>query len=167
MGLTCEQQQVIENTQWIVNTVLKKYGASFDNDLRQSALLYMCECMLRYNPRLGKWETYAYTNIRHFVLRSLSKKTSEQSCLIYCGDNLQEEEEFKNDEVVETNAQIIAIKTVCTERERDVIDLLLLGYRKGEIAKKIRRSPATVSGIIKAIREKNKGEAGRLLRVEE
>ena len=63
MKLTNEQQKQIENSLWVVNTVLKKQGIDYNEDMRQSAIMYMCECLLRYDPDKGvKWTTYAYKN---------------------------------------------------------------------------------------------------------
>ena len=44
--LTKEQQHTIENSIWVVNTALQKQGLSSDEDLRQSAILYMCKCIV-------------------------------------------------------------------------------------------------------------------------
>lgn len=155
MKLTSEQITAIENSQWIVNDLLKGYGVSFDNDLRQSALLYMCECMLRYNPQRGKWETYAYSNVKHFVLRSLKHLTAEKARLCSYDENIASEYEYDEiDKAMAAKTRIMAIKSACSVRERRVMDLLTAGFSKVEVAKKIGRSPSTVSGIIKSIREK-------------
>ena len=51
MQLTAIQQKEIEDSVWVVNTALKRQGLSCNEDLRQSAILYMCECLLRYDPK--------------------------------------------------------------------------------------------------------------------
>ena len=39
--LTKEQQNIIENSIWVVNTALKKQGLQKDSDLRQNEILYL------------------------------------------------------------------------------------------------------------------------------
>src|SRR5574344_1642765 len=75
--LTAEQQNIIENSIWVVNTALKRQGLTYNKDLRQSAIVYMCECLTRFDPsRNIKWTTYAYKNVYLFI-----KRTHKKECL--------------------------------------------------------------------------------------
>ena len=81
MQLTAIQQKEIEDSEWVVNTALKRQGLSCNEDLRQSAILYMCECLLRYDPTKGiKWTTFAYKNVYLFIKRTYKKENKRKSC---------------------------------------------------------------------------------------
>lgn len=155
--MTNEQRQVVEKSQWIVNDVLKHYGRAYDNDMRQSALLYMCKCVERYDPQVGKWDTYAYANIKYFVLKRIKFQNAKKECTVERADILTPE--FEDiDEAIEAKCLVEKIKANCTDRERAVIDLLLAGYKKSEVAREIGRTPQTISGIIESVRSKIRGQ---------
>ena len=64
MGLTDEQRKRVEQSAWIVNSVLKEQQLSYDEDLRQEGLLWLCKCAQRFDPTRGvKWSTYAYGSV--------------------------------------------------------------------------------------------------------
>ena len=66
-----------------INTALKKQGLQENEDLRQSAILYMCKCLERFDPTKNiKWTTFAYKNIYLYIKREHNKEAAKQALLI-------------------------------------------------------------------------------------
>lgn len=155
--LNDEQRRAIEDSQWIVNDVLKHYGKSYDNDLRQSALLYMCKCVMRYEPQKGKWETYAYANTGYFVWKQIKRQNAEKERTAKeAAEDMVNTESEDIDGTITAKSLVEKLKANSTDRERIVIDLLLAGHKKSEVARKIGKAPQTISGIVESLRRKIK-----------
>ena len=115
--LSDEQRDTIEDSVWVVNTVLKKQGLENDEDMRQSALLYMCKCIQRFDPSKNiKWTTFAYKNIYLFVKRNF-KKQQEKSIptvsenMFYLADKEDDIEIYDFDD---PKGVLEAFKGICT-----------------------------------------------------
>lgn len=137
--LSLEEKNIIEDSTWIVNTVLKRQGLQCDDDIRQSAYLYMCKCIKKYDPTLQiKWTTYAYKSVYLYVkkvhAREIKKATaitdediSDIKDLVLC--NKQGISPVPNAKYV-----LDEIMTLCTPRERKLLELKMQGYKRQEIA---------------------------------
>ena len=158
--LSKEQQNIIENSIWVVNTALKKQGFQGDEDLRQSAILYMCKCLERFDPSKNiKWTTFAYKNIYLFIKRThnkekkLAKRMTESDVLNILEDN--GDLEIYDKECARQT--IYSLKTLCTEEECKFIDLKLEGYKGAEISQIMQCSTSKVICCMQSIKEKAKG----------
>lgn len=155
--LTEEQKNTIENSIWVVNTALKRQGLQNDEDLRQSAILYMCKCLERYDPTKGiKWTTYAYKNIFLYI-----KKKYSEECKISL--TLADEDIFELeatslsiDEDMAYNDKYVLqkIQFVCTSEECKVLELKKQGYRGRKLCELMECSRNKISGYMKSIRAK-------------
>ena len=78
MTLTGEQQRIIEDSLWIVGAVGKRLRVK-DEDARSEAVLYMIQCLDRFDPSKGvKWETYAYKNVYLYMSRTMKTKQEKE-----------------------------------------------------------------------------------------
>lgn len=159
--LTKEQQNIIENSIWVVNTALKKQGLQKDSDLRQNAILYMCLCLARFNPDKNvKWETFAYKSVYLYIKRLNYKEVKRKSREVSLDTMYSvKASETWVDELEQLNEEEIAIaklKAVCTPKERLIIDYKLRGYKITEIAKAMGCCVSTISEHMKEIKRKGK-----------
>ena len=153
--LTPEQQNTIENSIWVVNTALKRQGLQHNTDLKQSAILYMCECLLRFEPEKNiKWTTFAYKNVYLFIKRENLKELKFQKPI--ANDDISKYEEIIEDKERDCNAPILyeRVLGVCTAREKQILELKREGYSHREIGGIIHCSLATVQTNVRKIREK-------------
>lgn len=157
--LTAEQQNIIENSIWVVNTALKNQGLSLSpktEDLRQSAILYMCKVIQRYDPsRNIKWETFAYKNVFLFIKRQHLKEIKMENwevddeityALQATELPLEQLELFD-----ESKCMVEQIMNDCTPKERQYLTLKIQGYKGEEIASKMRVSQSFISKCRKNI----------------
>ena len=154
MQLTAEQQQIVEDSIWVVNTALKKQGLSADEDLRQSAILYMCKCLLRFDPEKNiKWTTYAYKNVYLYILRVHRKEVQKKSRVM--GEDLfavlHKDMDFNESVII-----LDKVFSLCTPEERQVLELKRQGYRSAEIGQILGFTHAKVNLCLHEIREKAK-----------
>lgn len=157
MTLSTEQQSQIENSLWVVNSVLKKRNLSYDEDMRQSAILYMCECILRFDPSLNiKWTTYAYKNIDYFVWKKSKEETANNSYIsthdIYEYKDIIQQPEPEQDKIT----YLKAIYGTCNEQERKILDLKKDGYSPKEISQIMNFSISTLNSRLRNIRARAK-----------
>lgn len=152
MQLTAIQQKEIEDSEWVVNTALKRQGLSCNEDLRQSAILYMCECLLRYDPTKGiKWTTFAYKNVYLFIKRTHKKEHKRTQYECDCDDDLMligGQQNQQNTFIVEN------IMDLCTPNEKKILMLKLQGYKYGEISVKLHCSISKINNYMQSIRAK-------------
>ena len=152
MQLTATQQKEIEDSEWVVNTALKRQGLSCNEDLRQSAILYMCECLLRYDPTKGiKWTTFAYKNVYLFIKRTHKKENKRTQYECDCDDDLMligGQQNQQNTFIVEN------IMDLCTPNEKKILMLKLQGYKYGEISVKLHFSISKINNYMQSIRAK-------------
>ena len=152
MQLTATQQKEIEDSEWVVNTALKRQGLSCNEDLRQSAILYMCECLLRYDPTKGiKWTTFAYKNVYLFIKRTHKKENKRTQYECDCDDDLMligGQQNQQNTFIIEN------IMDLCTPNEKKILMLKLQGYKYGEISVKLHCSISKINNYMQSIRAK-------------
>lgn len=149
--LTPEQQKIIENSLWVVNTALQRQGLSRNNDLRQSAIEYMCKCLRRYNAdKMTKWTTYAYKNVYFFIKRT----RKHQRSINYYERNCIEIDLFEKESEDYAREFVMQLKAQCTDLENTILDLKLKGYSSIEIGRLLNLTEVKVGKIFKAIKEK-------------
>ena len=153
--LTKEQQNIIENSIWVVNTALKKQGLQTDDDLRQSAILYMCKCLERFDPSKDiKWTTFAYKSVFLFIKRTHGKEMKKKAYIIN-DDILDLNLPLESTEGFNDNKYTIdVIKGFCTPKERQIIDLKLKGYGIAEIGVILKCSSSNINCCMQSIKEK-------------
>lgn len=141
----------------MVNTALKRQGLQGNEDLRQSAILYMCECLKRFDPALNiQWTTFAYKNIFFYIKRKNSKEKQKQARII-SEDIFDLKFDIVRAEINKDAKYIVEdIKSVLTPIERQIIDLKLQGYSAFEIGEKLRYSTSRINCFIRQIKEKAK-----------
>ena len=156
--LSEEQKLVVEENIWVVNSVLKDLGLSFDNDLRQSALLYMCEKLIfKFDPARGtKFSTYATGNIKHYIRKELKARYKLSQKEIRETEGSEEADEDGSLDAMEAVTKIVAMREICNEKELVIVNLLGQGYTYRAIASIVGKSPSTVFNHIKDIRAKIK-----------
>lgn len=159
--LSREQQDIIENSIWVVNTALKKQGLQKNKDLKQDAILYMCQCIERFDPNKNiKWTTFAYKNVYLFIKRTHNKEKKKTSALI--SEDIHSvvkalELPLEVPETVsESKCAIDNIKAVCNPEECRVIELKLKGYKVCEISELMGCSQSKVSALMQSVKEKAK-----------
>lgn len=157
--LSKEQQNIIENSIWVVNTALKRQGLQADEDLRQSAILYMCKCLERFDPSKDiKWTTYAYKSVFLFIRRTHGKEMKKRSMFIDDDIfNLVEPIPSPLDEHIMFNESkhiIDSIKAVCSPEESQIIELKRQGYKVVEISSIMKCSTSKINGCMQSIKEK-------------
>ena len=158
--LSKEQQDIIENSIWVVNTALKKQGLQADCDLRQSAILYMCRCLQRFDPNRGiKWTTYAYKNVFLYIKRQHKKEIERNSHLINEDFFDLEPTVYENEQEIEFNfarCRLEKIMNVCTIEEKKILKLKMNGYKCKEISKIMRFSTSKTNVCMQNIKKKAK-----------
>lgn len=159
--LSLEQQNIIENSIWVVNTALKRQGLQADEDLRQSAILYLCKCIERFDPtKKIKWTTYAYKNIFLYIKRTHGKENKKSS--MFVDDDIMDLQEPQNLPIDDrelfndSKYMVEQIKAVCSPEERQIIEFKLQGYKVIEIGALMGCSASKVNGCMQSIREKAK-----------
>lgn len=159
MPLTEEQKSIIENSTWVVNTALKRQGLSYDEDLRQSALLYLCKCIKRFEPSKSTlWTTFAYKNIYLYIKRMHAKEMKKE-CMIFTHelDEIESHFGYNNiNEYSDDKLKLLKIKTFCNDNENEIINLKLRGYNGKEIANIMNCSMLKINVCMKRIKEKAK-----------
>lgn len=137
--LSKEQQDIIENSIWVVNTALKKQGLQADSDLRQSAILYMCRCLQRFDPNRGiKWTTYAYKNVFLYIKRQHRKEIERNSHLINEDIFDLDPSVYERQQEIEfdfSKCRVEKIMKICTNEEKTILNLKMKGYKCEEISK--------------------------------
>ena len=81
--LNDEQRKTLEQSLWVVNTVIKELGLQLDDDMRSQASLYMCKCIERYDPKFGvKWSTYAYKSLYLYIKTRHAKEMVKKAPIV-------------------------------------------------------------------------------------
>lgn len=162
--LSKEQQEIINNSIWVVNCALKKQGLQNNEDLKQSAILYMCRCLERFDPSKNiKWTTFAYKNVYLFIKRTLYKQGLKNRKYVFT-DTMQKFSGVIAKQETETtrNTQnqidkLQMVKAVCTEEECRLLDLKILGYKGQEISEIMGCSKSKIICCMHSIKEKARG----------
>lgn len=154
MQLSPLQQKDIEDSLWVVNSALKQQGLSNNEDLRQSAILYMCECRLRFDPQKHiMWTTFAYRNVYLFIKRMACKERKKQSNIIN-KDIFDIEDYFKVEKPKTSSVATyqLIIKS-CGEEDAKILKLIEQGYSQVEISKMLNCSQSRVYKRFRKIKE--------------
>lgn len=159
--LSKEQADTISNSIWVVNTALKRQGLQYDADMRQSAILYMCNCLQRYDPSKNvKWTTYAYKNVYLYIKRSHLSEIKKQQHIE--SDTEDGGITFIFNNFPDNNYNFTDTYTLedvlecCDSFERHVIELKLKGYKVDEICQMTNYSKKKIWACMKSIRHKVK-----------
>lgn len=160
--LSREQQEIIENSLWIVNTALKRQGLQTDNDLRQSAILYMCQCIERFDPTKDiKWTTFAYKNVYLFIKR---KHRKEMEYNYFISNNRENEvvrervytEEYNNYYKDNQRYTLEEVEALCSQKEKKILNLKLQGYNMQQISDILKCSSCMVGRHVAVIKHKTR-----------
>lgn len=155
--LSKEQQDIIENSIWVVNTALKQQGLQANEDLRQSAILYMCKCLERFDPTKNiKWSTYAYKNVFLYIKRTHYKETKKQSFLVSDDVIFPQLADECQTTLDESSYLLEEILKRCTKREQQIVKLKLQGYKVFEISEIVGCSQSKVNTYMQSIKDKFK-----------
>ena len=127
--LSTEQQQTIIDSLWIVNDVLKRQNLAYNEDLKQTAIIYLCKCLLRFNDKYGvKWHTYAYKNVDLYVRREIERENKIRNREI-----ISSKEYIICEKTNGKRALYLEIKESCLPRTQKVLELKLQGYSDKEV----------------------------------
>ena len=155
MQLSPLQQKDIEDSLWVVNSALKKQGLSNNEDLRQSAILYMCKCRLRFDPQKHiMWTTFAYRNVYLYIKRFIRKEKEKQAYVI--NKDIFDMEDYLSIEKPKTNSLICyhLIMEQCNKEELKILKLMKEGYNRIEIAEILNCSQSKVYKKVRALRKR-------------
>lgn len=154
--LTQEQKDMIMSAMWVVNTILKKYELSTDDDMRQNAILYLCKCARRFDTsKEVQWTTYAYRNLYFFVRRTYARQKLVEGRYIAqgeVGENIVDTADV--DEQVSAQMTLEKIYNILTQRERAVFILAYKGLNFTEIGKELNITAERTRQIWKRIKYK-------------
>lgn len=156
--LNSEQREMVESSVWVVNTALKRQGLERDKDLKQDALLYMCQCAERFDKTQGvKWTTYAYKNVYLFIKRTHAKEAKRLHATVNIGvydlnedaiaqfnENLYDNPTYKLESFIKT----------CNDQQKEILLKKLEGYTCPEIAVQINATHTQVTNRIRDIQQK-------------
>lgn len=149
------REQVIQNSMWIVNTVLKEQKLQLDDDLRQDACLYLIKCYDRFDSSKGvKWSTYAYKSIYLYVLRVNAKNKAVENKCEHNEVPILNRADKDMEEQVATTFLLKEIRNFITPEEKKIFDLLYKGYSAKQISKMINKSYTYVLCLVKNIKWK-------------
>lgn len=155
--LTNAEQNLIEDSLWIVNTVLKNESLQCDNDLRQSAILYMCECLLRFDCTKNiKWSTYAYRNISLFIKRTNAKQKFMSSKIVDV--DIIDLKESRNNNYEDLNVSPReCLLSHLTPKELEIWAYLSQGYKGNELCDILGYNIGRIYSILQSIKFKARG----------
>lgn len=148
------QKQIIENSMWVINTIVKDLKQQHNEDLRQDLILYMCQLLDRYDPNMQtKWTTYAYKNIYLHARTLLRIEQEKQSKTIY----VEEPKYYKEQKQSHTklDERIKNLYEKCTPKEKKVIIAYLEGYcTYQQVEQELCIGHGTMCRLMQSIREK-------------
>lgn len=160
--LTEAQKQTIENSLWIVNSVLKKQGIEANADMRQLAEICLIESISRFDESKGvKWTTYAYKTVFLYIKRTYARDCKRENRLVSIeeirvkGDSVHLTGEIERISDEKSELVQLALKTL-TPLERRILSLKTQGYKQQEIKQKCKCPLKTIQEGFKAIKEKFK-----------
>lgn len=152
--LSKEQQKLVEDNLWVVNTALQKQGLSMQEDLKQDAILYMCKCVMRFDSTKNvKFTTYAYRNVYLYIKRTHAKNCKEKARFV-------DEDVFDLVEKPRAEPSKTAIDELedfndfCEDDEIEILELKRQGYKVAEISQKTGISKNMISTKMRNIRDK-------------
>ena len=152
-----QDKQIIEDSLWIVDTVLKKQNIKSE-DIRQSAILYLLKVYERFDANFGvKWSTYAYKNIYLYVKRKNAKELFQDSKMISFDAvylTVQKEDRILSKLTQQELCKRLLME--CSEIEKKILILYMNKYNFIEISSRLKMRVGTVKSIFQGIIEKFK-----------
>lgn len=147
--LSIEQQQMILDTLWVVNSVLKKQKRVYDEDLRQTAIIYLCKCLLRFNGEFGaKWNTYAYKSVDLYVKREIERLNKIKQREI-----ISSKEYMVSQRPSDYRTIYIEVRRKCMPKTQKLLELKLQGYSDKEARDILRCGKNKICEMKEEIRE--------------
>lgn len=151
-----KRKLVLDNIN-LVYHLARKLGYDFekDEDAIQYGMLGLCIAADRFDPNRGvKFSTYAYSYIIHWLegtYSDIKMKERIDNGMYVSVDDLSYiiSDEFVTDEKEELEEILLKAK----KELREVFLLLLAGYSRKEISKKINKSQSTISCWISKFKE--------------
>ena len=129
--LSPQQQELILENKWIINTVAKRLSIT-DEDIKNELMLFMCNTIEKYDPAKGvKLGTYLFRSVYLRALRLLKNESQYKNRYIIS--------EFitKREVRIRDGRMSMLIECIDTQQERDIVSLYLQGYKRQEIADKL------------------------------
>lgn len=144
--LSDEQKKIVLESEWIINSILKRLGINGNEDYKQEASLYMCKCIERFdNSFETKWTTFAYKNIYLYMKRFKKAEFRVKSRL---------NNDFIVGRVSEPNWDYIDLKMICSDDAQKLLDLKLAGYTNAEAQKIMKCGDKKIGKLRKEIKDK-------------
>lgn len=156
MKLNESQKKTVQNSLWIIHTVLKELNVKGNADLKQIGWLALCKAVLKFDKNKGtQWNTYAYTCVYRLVCREInySYRTHKTEVSIENFYSIQEEQ-LDNEQQIENKVRVKNLLSSCSEKEKTILQLLMQGYTQKDIGNKIGLCAGSIKKIIKRIRER-------------
>lgn len=152
--LSQEQQKMVQDNLWVVNTALQKQGLQREEDLKQDAFLYMCKCALRFDSNKGvKFTTYAYRNVYLYVKRTHAKNCKNKARII--DDDVFDLVEKPHDEPNKKALdELDDFNDFCEDDEIEILELKRKGFKTAEISQKMGISKTMIAKKMRNIRDK-------------
>lgn len=144
--LSPEQQQLVADSVWVVNAVLKKQGLQGDEDLRSQGLLYLCTLVQRFNPNKATWNTYAYKSVYLYLKRIHAQEKKNNSRIVPLDENITADTEYADD------LDTLPFYKKLTPKEQKVVKLRLENYTVYEIACKLNLPHTEIKTILSQIK---------------
>lgn len=159
--LTVEQKKLVEESLWVVNSIMKNQALEGDKDIRQQAMLYMCRCAQRFDPTRGvKWTTYAYQNAKLYIKRIVKREQNIQSLfedieVVSCPES-DLFATYSHETASDAKYIVDTLKSRCSPEELQILTMKEQGYKWYEISQALNCSTSTLNGKMQVIRDKAK-----------
>lgn len=163
--LTLEQKKLVEENHNLIYTILYKMKLNY-SEYYGDAAIALCKAAIDFKPDKGKFSTIAYSYIKNSLINRISYNNSifrdSKNDISLNFKDSEYKEIINNDINIKTNIEenfiveekINGIKKTLTQKERDIFELLLLGYNNKQISKIIGFSEGRVSQWKKEIKKK-------------
>lgn len=152
--LTESEKEIVLNSLWVVNSVLKELGESSNQDLRQFGIMYMCQCLKRYDSSKGcKWTSFAYNSLMFKVKQKRDKEYNRHKNLVSDTELYSLSSPFDEDRA-NAVAVLNQIKELLTDKELTVVEQKLKGYSLTDIAKQMGISRTYIGKLWRSIKDK-------------
>jgi RNA polymerase sigma factor (sigma-70 family) len=156
----------IKDNEGIIRNVLNKYKWLNDyEDILQEARIWLLEAKQSYDSKKSSWVTYAmkyinwrYNNYTYYLSVNKSKSNKLAGFNLVSIDKINEndliDDNTKNklDESIQFNSfyEYVFNNMTCSERNKNIIKMLLSGYKQYEVAKKYGITRARIQQIYKS-----------------
>lgn len=163
-SITEKQKKLVEDNHGLIFSFLKKYDLSND-DYYDLAAIGLCDAAINYQDGISKFSTYAWKCMSTSISNSTKKykKTIPEELLVYyqAKNYSQTNEEYLLLDFISSSDNVencVISKMMCEKykslldnREREVLDLLVSGYKQEEVGKIVGCSQPHVTRIKRKI----------------